>query len=404
MSMYNDFYMTKINYLFYGFLIAIYIFFSIATGCSTSKDLIQEDCYQDFFEISTEPKTSSISLTFAGDLMAHTNVTAMKDFSLIYEDILDITQNDDLTFINLETPIVNYLDYENYPNFNVKNDFALSAIKAGFDVFSLANNHTNDQGLDGMKVTRKFFENYNSSVTENERVYFAGIKEKSGDDFTYQIIEKNGFKILFLAFTEVYNLTSYRSWFDNHGTTEENRKVLFEKITKLKKEHPVDIFILSVHCAEPEYIRTVTNTRKKFYHSLLEAGVDIVWANHPHVTQEWEVVKSEKTPYKTKFIMYSVGNTLSGQRYRRNYKAPESLREYTGDSALFQIEFVKTNNIVYSDNIKSILITNHTDWYGNTFIKKLNQNFINSVKSPDKEYYQKRFELMNQIQGKILWQ
>lgn len=404
MSMYNDFYMTKINYLFYGFLIAIYIFFSIATGCSTSKDLIQEDCYQDFFEISTEPKTSSISLTFAGDLMAHTNVTAMKDFSLIYEDILDITQNDDLTFINLETPIVNYLDYENYPNFNVKNDFALSAIKAGFDVFSLANNHTNDQGLDGMKVTRKFFENYNSSVTENERVYFAGIKEKSGDDFTYQIIEKNGFKILFLAFTEVYNLTSYRSWFDNHGTTEENRKVLFEKITKLKKENPVDIFILSVHCAEPEYIRTVTNTRKKFYHSLLEAGVDIVWANHPHVTQEWEVVKSEKTPYKTKFIMYSVGNTLSGQRYRRNYKAPESLREYTGDSALFQIEFVKTNNIVYSDNIKSILITNHTDWYGNTFIKKLNQNFINSVKSPDKEYYQKRFELMNQIQGKILWQ
>ena len=120
--------------------------------------------------------------------------------------------------------------------------------------------------------------------------------------------------------------------------------------------------------------------------------------------QEWEIVKSDKSPYKTKFIMYSVGNTISGQRYRRNYKSPEASREYTGDSALFQIEFVKIKDMVYSENIKSTLITNHTDWYGNTFIKKLNQDFIDSVKSPDKEYYQKRLELMNQIQGKILWQ
>ena len=207
-----------------------------------------------------------------------------------------------------------------------------------------------------------------------------------------------------MAITEVYNSPSYRSWFDNQGTTDENRKTLFEKITKLKKEHPVDIFILSVHCAEPEYERIVPKKRKDFYHSLLDSGVDIVWANHPHVTQEWEVVKSDKTPYKTKFIMYSVGNTISGQRTRRNYNNAQSSREYTGDSALFQIEFVKIKDMVYSENIKSTLITNHTDWYGNTFIKKLNQDFIDSVKSPDKEYYQKRLELMNEIQGKILWQ
>ena len=90
--------------------------------------------------------------------MAHTNVTRMKDFSLIYEDILDITQKDDLTFTNLETPIMNNLDYENYPNFNVKDEYPKAAIKAGFDVFSLANNHTNDQGLEGIKSTRNFFE------------------------------------------------------------------------------------------------------------------------------------------------------------------------------------------------------------------------------------------------------
>ena len=36
---------------------------------------------------------------------------------------------------------------------------------------------------------------------------FAGIKAKSGDDFTYQIIEKNGFTILFLALTDPYTFS-----------------------------------------------------------------------------------------------------------------------------------------------------------------------------------------------------
>lgn len=401
MSMYNDFYMTKINYLFYGFLIYIYIFFSILSGCASSKNIETDKI--SFYEYNNS-ETSTISLTFTGDLMAHTNVTRMKDFSIIYEDILDILKKDDLTFTNLETPIVNNLDYENFPNFNVKDAYPTSAINAGIEVFSLANNHTNDQGLEGIKSTRIFFEKYNSTVPKNEKVYFAGIKEKSEQDFTYQIIEKNGFKILFVAFTEVNNSKEYRSWFDNIGTTTKQRKELLKKITNLKKEHKADIFIFSVHCAEPEYIRTVTQERKKFYYELLNAGVDIVWANHPHVTQEWEIVKSDKTPYKTKYIMYSVGNLISGQRYRRNYKNPESSREYTGDSALFQIKFVKNKDLVYSDDIKTILITNHTDWYGNTYIKVLNQDFINSVKSPDKEYYQKRLELMNQIKGKTIWQ
>ena len=137
---------------------------------------------------------------------------------------------------------------------------------------------------------------------------------------------------------------------------------------------------------------------------MLDAGVDILWANHPHVTQEWEVVKSDKTPYKTKYIMYSVGNFVSGQRYRRNYQDPESAREYTGESFLFQIKFVKNDKIIYSDTINPILITNHTDYYGNTMIKILNQDFIDSLKAQDKKYYQKRLELMNQIEGKTIWQ
>ena len=400
MSMYNI-NMKKFNLVFVKNLLNICIICFLFFSCATNTNIVI-----DYDSLKVEKNIpQEITLTFTGDLMAHTNVTRMKDFSIIYEDILDFIQKDDLTFTNLETPIVNHLDYENFPNFNVKNEYPLAAINAGIEVFSLTNNHTNDQGLEGIKSTRKFFEDYNNSqIDESKKIYFAGIKEKSSNDFTYQIIEKNGFKILFVAFTEVYNSPSYRSWFDTHGTTDKNREELYKKITSLKKEHTPDIFVLSVHCEEPEYVRTVTERRKDFYHNLLDAGVDIIWANHPHVTQEWEVVKSDKTPYKTKYIMYSVGNFLSGQRYKRNYQNPESTREYTGESFLFQIKFVKTNKIIYSDTINPILITNHTDYYGNTMIKLLNQDFIDSLKSQDKKYYQTRMELMNQIEGKTIWQ
>ena len=394
--------MKKLNLVFIKNLLNICIISFLFFGCATNTNIVID--YESLLKVEKNiPK--EITLTFTGDLMAHTNVTRMKDFSIIYEDILHFMKNDDLTFTNLETPVVNNLDYENFPNFNVKNEYPLAAINAGIEVFSLTNNHTNDQGLDGIKSTRKFFEDYNNTqIDESKKVYFAGIKEKSGEDFTYQIIERNGFKILFVAFTEIYNSPSYRSWFDNQGTTDENRKELYKKITSLKKQHSADIFVLSVHCEEPEYVRTVTKKRKDFYHNLLDAGVDILWANHPHVTQEWEIVKSDKTPYKTKYIMYSVGNFLSGQRYRRNYQDPESAREYTGESFLFQIKFVKNDKIIYSDTINPILITNHTDYYGNTMIKVLNQDFIDSLKAQDKKYYQKRLELMNQIEGKTIWQ
>lgn len=394
--------MKKLNLVFIKNLLNICIISFLFFGCATNTNVAID--YDSLLKVEKNiPK--EITLTFTGDLMAHTNVTRMKDFSIIYEDILHIMKNDDLTFTNLETPVVNNLDYENFPNFNVKNEFPLAAINAGIEVFSLTNNHTNDQGLEGIKSTRKFFEDYNNSqIDESKKVYFAGIKEKSGEDFTYQVIEKNGYKIIFMAFTEIFNTPNYRSWFDTQGTTDENRKNLYKKITDLKKQHSADLFVLSVHCEEPEYVRTVTKKRKDFYHNLLDAGVDILWANHPHVTQEWEVVKSDKTPYKTKYIMYSVGNFVSGQRYRRNYQDPESAREYTGESFLFQIKFVKNDKIIYSDTINPILITNHTDYYGNTMIKILNQDFIDSLKAQDKKYYEKRLELMNQIEGKTIWQ
>lgn len=368
------------------------LFIIMLSGCTTIQVLDEND-------ITKQQNESTLRLTFAGDIMGHINVTRMNDYSLIYKDILDIIQNDDLTFANLETPVCNDQDYENYPTFNVKNEYPQEAINSGFQVFSLANNHTNDQDLDGIKKTLNYF-----SSIKNQEVYFAGLKKDSKAPLTFSIIEKNGFKILFMAITEIVNQNTYLSWFDYVSSSEKSRKEFLKTIHKMKKENSPDIFILSVHCDDPEYIRTVTNKRKKFYNDLVNSGVDIVWANHPHVTQEWEQIKSIKNPSQSKYIMYSLGNTISGQRYRRNYKLPDDAREYTGDSVLLQIEYIKKGNQIFSTEIKPTIITTHTDNLGNSYIKKLNETFFNNLSTLDKNYYQKRLELMQSIKGNIIWQ
>ena len=64
-------------------------------------------------------------------IMAHNENFRMKDYNKIYTDILNITQNDDLTFCNLETPVDNSIPYETYPTFNVQSPYLEAAVNAG---------------------------------------------------------------------------------------------------------------------------------------------------------------------------------------------------------------------------------------------------------------------------------
>lgn len=344
------------------------------------------------------PAEDKIVLTFAGDIMAHTNVTRMNDFSLIYTDITSLLQSDDLSFANLETPVHSGRPYENYPSFNVQAPYVDAAITAGFDVFSLANNHTNDQGKAGIDKTLEYF-----SIKRTEGVYSAGIKEYPSSELTYEIIEKNGFTILFAAFTEIVNSLAHVEYFDYISTSNTAREILKKQLISMRNEHQCDLFILSVHCYESEYVIPVSKARKSFYYDLLDCGVDVLWANHPHVLQEWELIEDCNTGLLTKAVFYSIGNTISGQRYVYNFDNPGAAREYTGDSMLFQIEFTKIDESrPYITFSKQHLITTHIDSQKNSLIKLLTKEFIETQDKKYKDYYSKRLELLGKIKGTTL--
>lgn len=337
-------------------------------------------------DTETEPLSDErLVMTFAGDIMAHDVNYKMKDYSLIYEYVSPYLRDDDLTFGNFEMPIANHLPMSNYPRFNVHSSYLEAAIHGGFDVFSAANNHSNDQYADGMRGTRESFANFAG------RIHWTGLYAPGETSMKPILIEKKGWRVLFLAITEILNThdsSAQEVYFVSPKA--ESRLAFLAELERMRKESACDVFILSLHSAESEYVRTVAESKKKWFSEIANAGVDIVWAHHPHVMQGWEMVDR-------KFFMYSMGNFVSGQRYRPDYDNPQGVREYTGDSALLRLTFSRKAGSLGYDSIdaSSLLVTNLNLSQGGVTVRVLDEALIGSVTTKQSKYLRKRMELMN---------
>lgn len=382
------------NLKFYYFLFAAVIL--ILSSCtSTSK----------------ASKTSELTLSFSGDIMAHDVNFKMKDYNRIYDDIRDILLNDDLTFGNVETPICEERPLSTFPFFNVHRDYLRAAIDGGFDVFSFANNHTNDQGIQGIDGTIKSFGALKEEY-KNKELFSSGLKNKEDEDFKPVLIEKKGWKILFLSVTEHINShdkSKHRLYYSEPSKA--GRKKLVSTIKKMREENPCDIFILSLHLSEEEYGLKVLEGKKTWFRALAAAGADVVWAHHPHVLQDWELSEVEllneettNSPSKHKknaFFMYSMGNFISGQRWKVNYADPSYYREYTGDSIIMQLRLKKTKGILQPEiEAKPILITNYNEKDA-PVIKRFTQEWVETLPEKERAYYLKRLELMRAYLPKL---
>ncbi|UTC65499.1 CapA family protein [Treponema sp. OMZ 788] len=376
----------KKNLKFYYFLFAsAVILFSCA---SMSKDVP-----------NTESTVSEIILSFSGDIMAHDVNFNMKNYNRIYEDIRDILLNDDLTFGNIETPVCDEKPLSSFPFFNVHSDYLRAAIDGGFDVFSFANNHTNDQGIKGIDGTIKSFNSLKEEY-KNKELFSSGLKNKEDEDFKPLLIEKKDWKILFLSVTEHINShdkSKNRLYYSAPSKT--GRKKLISAIKKMKEENPCDIFILSLHLSEEEYGLKVLESKKTWFKALADAGVDIVWAHHPHVLQDWEFTDTESN--KKAFFMYSMGNFISGQRWKVNYADPAYYREYTGDSIIMQLKLKKIDGILQNETeANPVLITNYNEKNA-PVIKRFTQEWAETLSEKERVYYLKRLELMKAYLPKL---
>ena len=356
-----------------------------------------------------EEKEQTISLVFAGDIMAHKENFRMKNFDKIWEDIRPITSQADFSFANLEAPVCDELPFSTYPNFNMNSPFPEAAIKAGINVFSLINNHTKDQGLKGILATLQWATEKEQKTFSSQRpIYFCGINEVPKSPISYKIIKKDDWTILFCAITETLNRPDYKSYMNYVVASKLGWQEFSEYAKKIRNENPCDLFVLAIHTDEPEYEAKVSSKRKSYYKTLLkDCDVDIIWANHPHVAREIEFYGNEQTENLEKIVIYGNGNTISGQRRNPDFKNPSNPRDDTGDGYLLNVVYSKNKNNFHTiKSTEKILITTYINESNEFVIKKLDDNFIEQLNDNNPKwanYIQSRKQITENVKENIIW-
>jgi poly-gamma-glutamate capsule biosynthesis protein CapA/YwtB (metallophosphatase superfamily) len=176
-------------------------------------------------------------------------------------------------------------------NFRAQTRGALALAEAGFDVLSLANNHSLDFGKEALAETVR-------------NVKLSGMAPVGGGETldearSLRIIERNGVKTGFLAYLGLFPaVVALRH--DEPG-------VAMADIARIRREcsaarRKVDFLIVSMHAGK-EYTFFHSPRQKEIARAAIDSGADLVIGHHPHVVQDTEV-------YRGKLIVYSLGNFI----------------------------------------------------------------------------------------------
>lgn len=242
--------------------------------------------------------TDTLTIAAVGDIMMgsaypNTKLLPKDDAQGSFGAVIEQLRKADLSIGNLEGVLLD----EGQTNkcsrggacyaFRMPERYALHLKDAGFDMMSVANNHSGDFGENGRVHTAKAL-----SAAE---IAFAGFSSHP-----YSLFVKNGIKYSLCAFAP------------NEGTVSLlNLDAAQKLISELKNIS--DIVIVYFHGgSEGAKHQHISRKTEYFYgqnrgnvydfaHAAIDAGADLVLGSGPHVTRALDL-------YKNRFIAYSLGN------------------------------------------------------------------------------------------------
>lgn len=244
-------------------------------------------------------EADSLTFAFVGDVMMGTTYPEREltadDGAGIFNDVKALLRGADVAAANLEGVLLDgpgkpkqCADPSKCFTFKMPERYAAHLTDAGIDFVSVANNHAADFGAPGKESTRR--------VLADAGIAYAG---QRGSCPT-AVIERRGVKIGFAAFGHSDGTPSVLDYGEVRRTVEGLDSVC-------------DIVVVSFHGgAEGRRYNRVPGEMemflgekrgdvKRFAHTAVDAGADIVYGHGPHVTRGMEL-------YRDRLIMYSLGN------------------------------------------------------------------------------------------------
>ena len=252
--------------------------------------------------VGVVPEPTQVRLTFVGDIMLHEPQMNV-DFNHTFSRVSPHLQSADLAIGNLETVLGGF--FSDFPLFSAPDEFGIAIRNAGFDILSTANNHSLDQGVDGLLRSLDFLESIGIDT-------FGTYRSREERD-TVLIREVEGIRFAFLSYTFGTNgqpIPTGRDYLVNLM----NENLIRADIAKAREL--ADFVIVMPHMGN-EYELFVRQEFKDWAMMMLEAGADIVVAGHPHVVQPMgfvQIINHESGEARRGFVAYCLGNFVSSQR------------------------------------------------------------------------------------------
>lgn len=251
------------------------------------------------------------TLIVTGDIIPARSVNAQvlthNDFPWPYRKTEELLRSGDITFSNLETPLI--------PNCPVTNEGMIfcgdvrnveGLVFAGVDVVSLANNHAGNYGALGVESTVEFLAKNDILATGVGGVVVKDVR---------------GLRFAFLGYNDVSP--------PQRGISHVEEETIKRDIAQAKKR--ADVVVVMYHWGA-EYQSQPDERQLYLAHFTVDAGAGLVLGNHPHWIQPVEL-------YKGKVIMYAHGNFVFDQMWSQKTREGVVGRYTFYDKNLIDVAF-----------------------------------------------------------------
>ncbi|MCM1330518.1 MAG: CapA family protein [Ruminococcus sp.] len=308
------------------------------------------------------PEFSTVSFLAVGDNLIHSSIYKQAaaradgegyDFAYAYERIAAVVRRADIAVINQETLICNdVFEPSTYPLFNSPTALGDHMLDIGFDVFTIANNHTLDKGTEGLSACLDYWDTKNAVV--------CGAYRNAEDRDNIRTAEVEGITFSFLSYTESLNGLRLPQGSPLIIGDCNDIDTMTAEIKRAKEIS--DVCVVALHWGV-ENSDIISDYQRNVAKQLSDAGADIIIGNHPHVLRDIEEIEREDGTVT--LCAYSLGNFISAQSVGQNLiggilKFDVSLRtdENASDSDKPIIDHIKLVPIVthFEGNYKNVRI------------------------------------------------
>lgn len=347
--------------------------------------------------IASKEEKYKLSLIMAGDMLVHDKIynEARKnadnngyDFKPMLTYIKDKVKNYDLAYYNEEVVLGGTsIGLSSYPAFNSPYEVGLDMIDTGFNMVSLATNHTLDRGIKAIENSLDF---WNSTD-----VYTAGSYKTMEERNNIKIKEKNNITYAMLNYTYGTNgikrpngYESYVNIWDmsNKNSYEEYKNVVKQDIENIRNK--VDVLIVAMHFGE-EYNFNTTWYQEDSSNFLSSLGVDIIIGTHSHVLGPIKWINNT-------LVIYSLGNFLS---------AHEVVNLSNRIGLLSSIDIVKevkdNNTTIKLENLNNDLIYTYHNNYKDFKVIPFSNSDINKYLDNASSIYDKYSKYVTSLDNSI---